>query len=352
MTDQLFDKEEKRWGNVYNGRYHMPPMDDPNAWLPGGAERHISRGVMRTSNLSGALSDTRALNLWEQRKALDGIRSSIRLQEELSVLRDPTDDQLNAFFEKAKDAGGGSEAARRGTARHDMLEEWLTTGRETGTAGMRLQMDVIRETLKEHLFEPVTELTERIVYNDEVKCAGRWDGVLRDLQTGELHIDDLKTKRRQFWTMLEVRTQLAIYARGTAMWDGARGCYVEMPVLNLDEAYVLHLPVDGDDEGRPVCHVLRADIQKGWKSALLAREVVDLRSEAKRVGTLRDAVRPHPGVTLVELYAGRFASVANAQEGGALVAECVRLGVWCPELETVASLAAERLRREDLGETS
>ncbi len=352
-SDHLFattgPKEEKRFGNVYNGRYHMAPLDDPNAWIPGGAQRHVPRGAPRSSNLASALSDTRALNLWEQRAALDGLRKSIVLQEELSVLRDPSDADLNAFFDKVKAEGGGTEGARRGTARHDMLEEWLTTGREIGTSMMRLQLAVIKQTLRDHLLVPVPELTERVVYNDIVNCAGRLDGAVIDLQTGKLHIDDLKTKRRQFWTMLEVRTQLAIYVYSTAMWDPIKLCYVDMPTFDLDEGYVIHLPVDGElDESREptgenVCHILTADLRRGWETAQLARRVVDARSESKSVGTLRGAVRPHPGMSVVELYARRFASVAAREDGSALVAECLKLGVWCDELAQAASDAAVRI---------
>lgn len=347
--DPLFGKEEERFGNVYNGRYHMPPLDDPNAWIPGGAQRHISRGVKRSSKMASAISDTRALDLWEKRKILDGIRSSIRLQEKLMTMVDPTDAELNAFAEEAKEAGGGTEAARRGTLRHDMLEHWLTTGRETGTAFMRLQLDSIKTALREHLLFPVSELTERIIYNDEIKCAGRWDGVVIDAQTGEMKVDDLKSKRRQFWTMLEVEVQLSIYARGTAMWDGQRGCYVDMPALSLDEGYVLHTPVDGDPEtGDAVTHVLCADLRRGWENALLAAEVTRARSVGKSVATLRAAVRPHPGVTMVEVYARRFGSVSSAEQGSRLVAECIKCGVWCAELADAATVAADRLAGKDL----
>lgn len=344
MTADEAGPQEKVWGNVYNGRYHLPRLDDPS--------RHQPRGWMRTSNLIGAYSETRALHEWEVEVACRGLIVSPELYEKLCVMpEDATRNDFLAWFEECKTAAKANAAAVRGTARHNMMEGWLLTGREAGTPSMLLQLAELKRALLQHLLTPVRELTERIIVNDELQCAGRFDCALSDLQNGKLLMADLKTKRRQFWTLLEVRAQLAVYARATCMWDPQGQHYTDMPPFDPDEGVIIHMPQDGqlDEQGRPgppVVHLMNADLRKGWRTALRAREVVDDRAEAKSKATLDGCLRPHPGITFVEAYARRFASVGSLAEGSALVREIQHLTgslTMPPELNQAAGAAVTRL---------
>lgn len=338
----------KVFGNVYNGRYHMPPLV-PEAWSPGYAGKHIPRGVMRMSNLVGAYVDQKALQEWQDEHALRGFIASPHLYERLTVM--PIDAprwKWVALAEEARKAADAHVASERGTARHDMLETWLTTGRQVGTGRMLLQLAEIRRAFNDHLLKPIPELTERVIICEELQAVGRFDGAVTDLQTGEVLVDDLKTKRRQFWTMLEVRAQLAGYARATAMWDAEQLCYVDPPPFSLSRGIVVHLPVDGDPDpesptyGEPIVMLLEADLAKGWATAQRAREIVDDRSEAKSVGALR-CVLKLPEMTDVERYAHLLAAVETLAEGSALMEEIDARGLWCPELFAVAQASARQI---------
>lgn len=353
-TASELGKQEKLWGHVYRGRYHLPPLV-PEAWQSNYAGKHRPYGWMRMSNVTSAISDQRALQMWQDEKALRGFVARHDLYERLCVMPEdsPRADWV-ALAEEARSAAKADGPSARGTARHDMLETWLTTGREVGTPAMKLQLREVIDTLRLHLLKPVPELTERIIVNEEIQAAGRFDGGVIDLTTGELHVDDLKTKRKQYWSMLEVRAQLAGYARATAMWCPKQLCYVDPPRFSYNVGYVVHLPVDGDVDpesstfGQNVVHLLEADLRKGWETALLAYKVVKDRAEAKSVAGLA-CRRVTPEISEIERYAVWLAAVETPEEGSALLAEITeKLGEVPLELQDVAARAAQRIMADQL----
>lgn len=355
VSSQLPDaKPPKVWGNVYNGRYHLPPVDSKTGaeWEPGYDGPHRPKGWMRMSNVISAYVDQKALQEWQDEQALRGFAAFPHLYERLTVMDSEAPRwKWVRLAEDARALAGANIASERGTARHDMLETWLTTGREQGTTQMLAQLEEVRLAFRDHLFRPVPELTERVIVNEEVQAAGRFDGGVVDLQTGELLVDDLKSKRRQFWTMLEVRAQLAGYARATAMWDADRLCYVDPPRFSQERGVVIHMPVDGNpdeespDFGKPCVLLMDADLEKGWVTAKRAFEVVKDRAEAKSVGALR-CVRQLPALSDVERYAVLLAAVETPAEGSALVQEILGRDLWCAELEQVARESVERMMSE------
>lgn len=337
-------KRQYAWGVVRaNGRYHLPPLVS-EAWQPNYAGKHQPWGWMRMSNVIGAYSDQRALQLWQDEMALRGFAERHDLYERLCVMpADASREKWVALAEEARIAAKANAPAARGTARHDMLETWLTQSRAVGTVSMKLQLTEIITAFNDHLLRPVPELTERIIVNEQIQAAGRFDGAVIDLQTGELLIDDLKTKRRQFWTMLEVRAQLAGYTHATAMWCPRTLCYVDPPRFSQDIGIVVHLPVDGDENGKPVVHLLDADLRKGWKTARRAYNVVKDRSEAKSAQGLA-CKRIPPKLTDVERYALLLAAVETPAEGSKLLAEIsAKVGTVPLELQEVAEQSAMRL---------
>lgn len=354
MTDDPFAvssevvavKVEQPLGAVgKNGRYRLPAYDNPNAWIAGYAGKQRPWGWARTTNIIGAYVDTRALGLWENRTAWRGLLARRDLLEELETLADPTDEQLNDLFERAKVAGKGNVAAARGSLRHDELELWITEGRRSQSARIRAQLDVVQAEFARHLLRPIPDLTERIVVNTGVDCAGKFDGALYDMLNDVLMIDDLKTKKRHFWTLLELRAQLAVYAYADAMWDPVKACYVPMPPVSRQVGIVIHMPVDGAvDSGEPAVHLIEVDLVKGWETARRARQCYDDRAEAKGAGALAAAFRKAPDLNTVEAYAARLRCCESLTEGSALYAEIVaKGGLWCAELADEARVTAYRL---------
>jgi hypothetical protein len=343
-----FDEAEPVRQLVTGGRYRLPNRDGT----------HRPHGWMRVTNMVGAYSDMRTLALWQQRIQLLGLRARHDLYEELCAMRieqlDPRTlkRELEQLSQQAQNAAKADVGSRRGSARHAMVAHWHEAGEVIGTPDMRAQLTEYEQVLNAHWLYPVTGLQERVIIVEALNCAGRLDNIVHSGETGSKHIADLKTQRR-FWTVLEVRAQLATYAHADAMWDEERQCYVDMPLVDRELGFAVHMPQEPDENDRPrPVQVLNIDLVKGWRTALRAAEVVADRSEAKRVGTLQACVRPLPQsatrhMAIVEAFARRFAEAATPEEGSALVVQARVAGVWGAELYRAAMQAKARVAGPD-----
>lgn len=303
-VDSLF-AQEKVFGHAYRGRYHMPLLPGEKGTKAGG--NYVPRGMMRATNLVGAFSESRALGVWEQEQMLVGLAKSPSLYEKLTILvhraqqdgvdflalrnhptvrkaltGNPNDSaSIDASIAgQAKQAAGANEARERGNTRHDAWEHRAKTGELIGTDDIRTQVVAIEAALDAAGLERVPDLSERVVRNSIVNCAGRFDDVVRLRRTGELFMADLKTKQRPFWTWLEVDMQLAIYAHSEWMLREDRRGYIEGPwhYVSLYVGAVLHMPSNGAPPSiRP------ANLTRGWDNARLARKITDERAFGKSV---------------------------------------------------------------------
>lgn len=291
----------KRWGNVYNGTYHMPLL--PGEEGPKGGGDWVPYGVTRMTNIVGSLEDTRALSIWEQALTIAGLVMDPELFDEaqnvvLTALSEGVDFELlrehpelkerlagrawgrdsqekteSSIAGRAKKAAGGSRAAEKGTERHNSWEERGKSGRLTGAAPAQT-LDTER-LLRENGLERVPGLSERVIRNAVLGCAGRFDDVLREKATGRLIMADLKTKSTRFFSYLTVDAQLAGYARAGYMLEVETGTYSPGPLHHVDqeEGVILHVPSDGSPASlEPV------DLVHGWEVALLARNIFDRRA--------------------------------------------------------------------------
>lgn len=335
------------------GRYKLPLLPGEVGTKTGGD--WVPRGIQSATNLAGSISETRALGIWERQRsqlglALDGrlyermaylIRTALAdgldLNEKLSAseLGKRVAAELDLLHNEARERCGANMAATRGTALHDGWEhrapyefapgEPLDPEIHPGITiepGSALFSDVpgegamfvaLESLLKRAGLERVPGMQERVVRHVELSAAGRFDDVLRttrdiewEQRFGDSHVltrvipagtmlmSDLKTKRDRFWSWLEVRIQLAVYA--TAEWllandagnpNGA--CYVPGPKHHVSQEWgvVLHMPQDGAPPA-----LKRVNIQAGLRAARLARAVCDERSEGKSVATHGEANWP------------------------------------------------------------
>jgi hypothetical protein len=293
-----------------NGRYKMPLLPGETGvrngqgdWVPG--------GLMRATNLAAAFSDSEALNIWEQEQALIGVGLDPSLYEELAItvqravregvnlqrldlhpelrlaLTGTWKERDGSLAGRAKAVAGANRARQSGTNRHTAWEYWGQNGELIGPPDIQAQLLALDALLTEAHLERVPGLSERVVRNTEVNCAGKFDDVLRATKStacqreGEYFIADLKNKSRKFWTWLEVDIQLSIYAKSRWMLecrpDGSAE-YVDGPALHVNQqvGVVLVAPSDG---GAP--YLRKADLERGWSNALLARRIVDERSYGK-----------------------------------------------------------------------
>lgn len=315
------------------GRYKMPLLPDERGPKAGGD--WVPRGVQSATNLAGSIVESRMLGIWERERTQIGLAlrpdlvermafliNKARAQEvDLSRLPDSPEGkaikaELDLIHKEAKQAAGGNLAAQRGTNRHDAWEARGASGLLFGTPEVNEQIEALELLLKQKGLERVPGLQERTVRNVALRAAGRFDDVLRatrPITWGEQHEDafrqvaipagtllmaDLKTKQRQFYSWLEVRIQLAVYA--TAEWmladddrllpkDVGSKLYVPGPKhhVNQDWGIILWAPSNG-----AAPQLKRANLRKGLAHAQLARAVCDARSESGNVAAFAEAEWP------------------------------------------------------------
>lgn len=315
MTTQLFRQgsepgtaEEKQFGHTYRGRYHMPTL--PGEQGPKSGGDWVPRGLLRMTNLVGAFEDTRALSVWEQGMGLIGLALAPELYEELVLLvqtaesegvifeflRDYPDlkealagaphdqaKQEKSIIGRAKDRARAGAAAQRGTNRHTAWEHRGKTGELIGTSAIQVSTVEAERLLAEAGLQRVPGLSERVVRNTELNAVGKFDDVLREAATGRLLLADLKTKATPWFSMTAVDAQLAGYANAEYMLTPDGLGYEPGPLWYVDqsEGVILHGPSDGSPAG-----LERADLQEGWRCALLAAEVLKRRSFGKSAGRM------------------------------------------------------------------
>lgn len=296
------------------GRYKLPLLPGergPKAggdWVPG--------GIQSATNLAGAIVESRQLGIWERELSQVGLALRPELAEKLTLvvhkaraqgvdflkLRDHPNVRasLAEIHAAAKSVAGGDDARDAGTLRHDVWEERGKTSQLFGTPEVNRQVLALEQLLADSHLERVPGLQERTVRNLALRAAGRFDDVLRvtkDIEwpgddiipAGTLLMADLKTKRRKFYSWLEVRIQLTVYATAEWMLDDASS-YVPGPVHHVDQNWgvVLHMPSDSSAPPQ----LRRVNLIKGYQHALLARAVCDARSEAKNVAADGESLWP------------------------------------------------------------
>ncbi len=300
---------EREFGRRYNGRYKMPLLagEEGTKSCPPGAEPWVPRGVQSTTEMVSAFAESRGLNIWQQEQMLYGLFRNPSLFEEACLLfaqwqRDGVDfadlkhhpevrrvltgggnREANevSIVGRAVQAAGANEARQAGTNRHTAWEHWCKTGEYIGTGEMQDQIRAMVELLERHHLEVIPDLTERVIRNTAVSAAGRFDNILLCQDTGRLLMADLKTKRKAFWTWMEVDAQLATYAHAQWMldadWSGVP-TYVNGPAHHVDqkEGRVLVMPSNGEPP-----YLRRADLEYGWRVAQKAREIIDMRAYGK-----------------------------------------------------------------------
>lgn len=296
-----------------SGRYKMPLLPEDQA--PKSAlglpleQRWVSGGLQSMTNLAGSISDTRALGTWETQQGFIGLGLNEDLHRDLQLLvraaraagvdfqslREHREfrDELNVLIERAKDIAGANKARDAGNAAHD---EWEMRGSGV-SAVYEESFTALEQLLDAADFERVPDLRERVVRNVRLAAAGRFDDILLHRRTGKLHIADLKTKRKPFWTFLEIDAQLAGYAfsewmlemveTSPGVWEMAS--YVPGPLHHVDltEGVVLHMPSDGSEP-----RLRRADLLAGWETMKLARRVCDLRSYGRSADRMSESWWP------------------------------------------------------------
>lgn len=294
------------------GRYHFP--DPPGYVRPKGS----TPGFMRMTNLASAFSDQKRLQNWRERMIMLGLRTSEGetiydefMAADLEAM-DPNEAKqyLEQMADKIANAAGAGHGARRGTARHTMLQAMAERGVLTGSRTMRLQLHSLYRALEEHCLEPLPGWSERRVCNLTYGTMGTLDLGVRCTITGQIGILDLKTQRR-FWSYQEASGQQQGYDSAQWVWEGPpdpSGRWVRPPEWNLvgrpgtrfagrRVALLAHMPQAPGPDQLPV-EIHEVDLSYGHDVMVQALNNVRLRSIGASVadGRAVGGKRPVPGL--------------------------------------------------------
>jgi hypothetical protein len=287
VTDDLFDDEPYGLDPRIK-RYRFPP---PPGVEPSG------KGWQRTTNLVKAFSDQYALQAWLERMTMLGLLANDGLIfDELSAVNlDAVDvnSTMKAFAEIARSAVGADKGARKGTARHNVLEHYMFAGEVIGHRRMQVQMHELLAELDRLDFELLPGTQEDFVWHPAGKgVVGRRDVRFLCRRTGQIGTADLKTQEK-FWTYQEHAGQQYIYDTAPWVWSGplsdAGGWIRHMPGNYVGReggvcpgrraALLLHMP----SKGGPV-QVHELDLEYGAQVVAEAERITALRATGKKVG--------------------------------------------------------------------
>jgi hypothetical protein len=247
------------------------------------------RTYTRVSTFAKALDDGSGLSEWKSQILMRGLTRRPHILADLMHIaeqpvwesseagarwqRDWKLGDYSSWIEEARDAGGGNEASRWGTALHG-LAEWFDAESymfpDDGTIPDDLMAALDRYV---EITKDIEMLAcEGFVVHDEWLLAGSYDrlGLLPD---GRLVVMDIKTSPHQHNNVSAAAIQMAAYARGTHYNpDGTR----DLGLLeHVDQTVGLIIQISRDGSGD---RLLEVDLAEGWRRAELAREV-----RAKRI---------------------------------------------------------------------
>jgi hypothetical protein len=319
MADDDFYDEAPLKVSLANGVYGLPSPNAPYYVYPPPPGIELPkghRGWRRMTNLVSAFSDQKALQDWLTWKTMMGLRASDGLIHE-EWMAEPAEhlepaaqrELANRYADRAREAAGGLDAARRGTARHKMMDVYLATGVETGTRSMAAQRQSALGALEAHDLEVLD--SEFTVWHPAAGgTVGRSDVKVLCRRTGQVGILDWKTQKR-FWTFQEVCGQLCGYDQAPWIWRGPptiEGQWIRQETNTLmghpdgefagkRVALVAHMP-QAPGPGQVPVQIMEVDLEYGAQVIAVAARNVELRSVGKSVavGRRTGAIRPAQGV--------------------------------------------------------
>jgi len=317
VTELLYDEApaEPKYGLTPDEQYYRfpppPGVEVPKGW----------RGWTRATNLVGAFSDQRKLQLWMERMTLLGLlENEGTIFDELAAMAedDLSESVLSFMAEKARNAVGADSGSRRGTARHTMLEGYLYTGRVNGHRRMKLQMESLLEAMEDNELDFLPGWSERRIWHPAGQgTMGTMDTRVMCRKTGQVGIMDLKTQAR-FWTYQEICGQQELYDSAPWVWEGPpddSGRWVANAPNNLmghpdgwlagkRVALLAHMPQSLDPAVQLPVQIHEVDLEYGREVVAMAAGIRELRSRGKSVAKGRAVGRVRPPSVVPEQLQG------------------------------------------------
>lgn len=274
MTDYTVKRD--RWGRPY-----ITTDGGPLRYKKGRVSPTNAEGYTRVSTLAGALDDKSNLGDWLAANAMVGMVRDRSISAQVGSLASKHADPWNVpegktalkqLVERAKSTGGGDEAASLGTAFHEFTEV-IDAGSWPEFAPPELLGWL--HAYKEAMADYEVLDAEPFVVNDELKCAGSMDKLLR-MPDGRIVAADLKTGKHDPNYPGKVTLQVACYAN-SKKYDQESGARTPLHEgIDLSTGLLIHAPIRSGKV--PKVKVYELDLVKGMELARLAVAVREARS--------------------------------------------------------------------------
>lgn len=240
----------------------------------------------RPSDIAGQLDKGDGLKPYESTRTAIGIARDKGLYAQFRALccesPDPWNsakDECKALVLLAQDIGGAQTQSGLGTAFHRYCHV-IDEGGELEYLAEELEPWLYHYQQVMKRFEVLAD--ERFVRTDAIKCAGNFDRLLRDRETGEVYVADIKSGAWDAKFCMKCTIQLAIYANGRYYNQQTGAC--EDFECSTTTGLLIHAPIAS---GNPECTIYRQDITEGWR---LAKQAVDTVAARKMKALKRDII--------------------------------------------------------------
>lgn len=253
----------------------------------------------RPSDISGNLDTKENLSPYHQCQAVTGLMMDRALAVQFKALVSEhgihtwsnAKQEAKALLKQARMAGGEEYKSGMGSALHrytvlkDKGQEIMLPERDFAD-----WLDVYGEAMSRYKvldwegFGVCDDLDNPDTPGD-LRCAGNWDKLVEDTETGEVMIADLKTGASDNEWAMKPTIQVAIYSR-MKFYDQQTGRRWPIhPDLSTSKGLLIHLPFNGGGDAE--CIVYPLDLDRGWE---LAQQSMDITQARKMRCYKKDAI--------------------------------------------------------------
>lgn len=285
MTD--YSIKRGPWGKPWITRDYSP-LDWPQGErYPLNAETYD-----RPSDIAGNLDTKENLSPYHQCQAVTGLMigdvgKSLAVQFKALISEfgiktwDSAKGDVKDLLRQARSNGGEEYKSGMGSALH-RYSTLIDKGRDIELPEVMLGpwLDVYAramerfEVLDWEGFVVVDDL-ERPGSPEDVRAAGSYDKLLRDTETGEIMVADLKTGKQDNEFAMSPTVQVALYAHGMHYDQETGRRWPIHEELSQTKGLLIHLPFNGG--GDPECCIYPLDLGEGWRLAKMSRDITQAR---------------------------------------------------------------------------
>jgi hypothetical protein len=265
----------------WNGKPWVSLDGGPLRFEPGRKTPVNAEAYKRPSSLSNAIEgDKPALVQWKQNNVLVGVIRNSSLLARIGALISATGNpwydvegggkkEIQELIKRAELEAGSDRAADEGSAFHS-LDEQVCKGTPPMFIPDHLQpwLDAREEAMRD--WEILD--TELFVVQDQIRCAGSLDRVLRNRHTGQVVVGDVKTGNDDPKYPMKVAVQVGVYAN-SLRYDQKTGERSPIhPDLDPTEGILIHAPVKTGVTPKVTLYTI--PLVQGWEAAKLADQAL------------------------------------------------------------------------------